>query len=57
MNSLFRQTDSKVTETTMNDSDVEKCVAEQVGKVQFPAPEDGGIVIVNYPFTFKIEKK
>ena len=41
----------------MNDSDVEKCVAEQVGKVQFPAPEDGGIVIVNYPFTFKIEKK
>ena len=45
--------DSKVAETTMNDSDVEKCVAEQVGKVQFPAPKDKGTVVVKYPFVFR----
>lgn len=31
---------------------VEDCVATAVRQMQFPAPEGGGIVIVNYPFMF-----
>ena len=48
---------SKVQRTTMNNMEVETCVAEQIKKIKFPKPKGGGIVIVNYPFVFKAEKK
>lgn len=44
---------SKVARTTMGNSTVESCVADQIKKIRFPAPKGGGIVIVNYPFVFK----
>lgn len=44
--------ESKVVETTMNNLGVEKCIADQVGKIEFPKPKCG-IVIVTYPFVFK----
>ncbi len=31
---------------------VEQCVAQAVRRWSFPAPEDGGVVTVNYPFVF-----
>ena len=40
--------ESKVVTTTMNDSDVEKCVAEQIGKIKFPATKDADTVTVGY---------
>ena len=43
----------KVHRTTLGSAEVENCVAEQIKKIKFPAPKGGGIVIVNYPFTFK----
>lgn len=53
-------TESKVVSTTMDDSDVEKCVADQVGKIKFPASKAAATVVVNYPFVFRnavIEEK
>lgn len=41
-----------VKSTTLNDPDVEGCVVAQFGKMRFPAPRGGGIVIVSYPFEF-----
>ena len=43
---------SKVQGTTVENETVESCVADQIKKIQFPAPQDGGIVIVTYPFLF-----
>lgn len=34
------------------DASVASCVAEVVGAISFPRPKDGGVVQVNYPFTF-----
>ena len=34
------------------DSSVASCVSEVVGAIAFPKPSDGGVVQVNYPFTF-----
>ena len=44
---------SKVQRTTMGNATVESRVADQIKKIRFPAPQGGGIVIVNYPFVFK----
>lgn len=41
---------SAVAATTMNNQRVETCVAGAVRRWAFPAPEGGGIVVVNYPF-------
>lgn len=41
---------SKVQGTTLENEAVESCVADQIKKIQFPAPKDGGVVIVTYPF-------
>lgn len=48
---------AKVQRTTMGSAEVENCVAGVIKKIKFPAPKGGGIVIVNYPFVFKAEKK
>ena len=34
------------------DPAVASCVSEVVGSISFPKPSDGGVVQVNYPFTF-----
>ena len=35
------------------DGAVASCVADVVGNIAFPKPTDGGVVQVNYPFTFR----
>jgi len=35
------------------DPEVANCVADVVSNIAFPAPTDGGVVQVNYPFTFR----
>jgi len=41
---------SMVQDTTLRNQRVESCVAGAVRRWTFPAPDGGGIVIVNYPF-------
>ena len=48
---------SKVLRTTLDNAEVEKCVAGVIRKIKFPAPRGGGIVIVNQPFVFRKQKK
>ena len=36
----------------MGDAEVEACVAGVVKAIEFPAPDGGGVVQVNYPFAF-----
>jgi hypothetical protein len=36
----------------MGNRDVESCLLREVGRMRFPEP-DGGIVIVSYPFNFR----
>lgn len=45
--------DVSVKQTTMNDPNVERCIASKIRTWMFPKPKGGGIVIVNYPFVFK----
>jgi outer membrane biosynthesis protein TonB len=42
-----------VTETTINNKNVEECIKSKVKTWIFPAPAGGGIVEVNYPFVFR----
>lgn len=35
------------------DAEVSSCVADIVSAIEFPKPPDGGVVQVNYPFTFR----
>jgi tetratricopeptide (TPR) repeat protein len=48
---------SKTLNSTMDNENVEKCIAHQIKKIDFPPPRGGGIVIVNYPFVFRSTKK
>jgi len=41
---------SAVANSTMGNSTVESCIAQSVRRWSFPAPDGGGIVVVNYPF-------
>lgn len=42
---------SSVSESTMGSAEVSQCVAGVIRRISFPVP-DGGVVMVNYPFTF-----
>lgn len=42
--------DSKVSDTTLDEEDVEKCIAKAVNRWKFPKPSGGGKVVVTYPF-------
>lgn len=42
---------SAVTEDTLASPSVGQCIAASVRRWRFPAPEGGGVVTVNYPFT------
>lgn len=44
---------STIAETTMDDRDVERCLADAIKRWRFPEPDGGGVVRVNYPFTFE----
>lgn len=46
-------TSSRVAGSTMGSPEVEGCVARAVERIAFPAPENGGVVIVTYPFMFQ----
>lgn len=41
---------ANVANSTMSNQRVESCIADAVRRWTFPAPEGGGIVVVNYPF-------
>ncbi|MFH1434881.1 MAG: AgmX/PglI C-terminal domain-containing protein [Pseudomonadota bacterium] len=41
---------SLVQESTLGSKPAEQCIAKAVGRWTFPAPPDGGVVIVSYPF-------
>jgi len=41
---------SAIESSTLHDSQVEKCIAQSVRRWTFPKPEDGGVVLVTYPF-------
>jgi TonB family protein len=43
---------SFVQSTTLGSPAVEMCVANAVKRWDFPAPRQGGLAIVSYPFTF-----
>jgi TonB family protein len=42
-----------VSQSTLNNSEVERCITAKIRTWQFPKPKGGGIVIVKYPFIFK----
>ncbi len=44
---------ARIAHSTLHDQKVEECMLQQVRTWRFPAPEGGGIVNVNYPFTFR----
>jgi TonB family protein len=44
---------SKVDSSTVNDAEVEACIAKAVARWTFPIPPDGGLVVATYPFIFK----
>lgn len=41
---------AEITNSTLNNSEIESCITQTVRKWKFPQPEDGGTIIVNYPF-------
>ena len=45
--------DSEVSSTSLDDEDVEKCIAKAVKRWKFPKPTGGGNVIVTYPFVLE----
>jgi TonB family protein len=44
---------SSVAQTTVNNAELEACVAGRVRTWIFPKPKGGGMVVVTYPFIFK----
>ena len=44
---------SKVAGSSMNSPKVENCIRRNIKKLRFPAPKNGKMVIVRYPFRFK----
>lgn len=44
---------ANVQQSTLNNSEVERCITAKIRTWQFPKPKGGGIVIVKYPFIFK----
>ncbi len=44
---------SVVQQSTMNNGQVDQCIAGAVRRWEFPKPQGGGIVIVSYPFVLK----
>ena len=49
-----RVTSSVVTGSTVKEHVLEKCIADAVGKWQFPKPHGDGLVVVTYPFNLHL---
>jgi len=47
-----RVTSAEVAESTLNDSSVESCLLAEFRRMEFPPPQGGGVVMVNYPLVF-----
>jgi hypothetical protein len=47
-------TSAMISSSTLKDRDVEKCITNKIKRWVFPEPKGGGIVVVNYPFTFQV---
>ncbi len=45
--------DSQVSETTLHNTDTEKCMLAKIRRWKFPEPAGNGIVKVNFPWIFK----
>jgi len=45
--------EANVNETTMNNANVENCMATKIRRWKFPEPKGGGQVFVTYPWIFK----
>jgi hypothetical protein len=45
--------EANVNETTMNNANVENCMATKIRRWKFPEPKGGGQVFVTYPWVFK----
>jgi hypothetical protein len=43
-------TQATVSQTTLRNASVERCITQKIRTWKFPEPKGGGIVIVNYPF-------
>ena len=43
---------TQVRSSTLGDETVESCVLERIGRMRFPSPRGGGVVVVSYPFVF-----
>jgi TonB family protein len=41
-----------ITESTLGNTNVERCMQNKIRRWTFPAPKGGGVVKVNYPFNF-----
>ncbi|HZS41317.1 MAG TPA: AgmX/PglI C-terminal domain-containing protein, partial [Polyangia bacterium] len=52
--STGRVTASGIQSTTMDNAEVENCVAEEAAKWEFPIAVGGGMVQVSYPLVFKL---
>jgi hypothetical protein len=44
---------ARVIASTMNSAPVEQCIAQNIKKLKFPAPKNGKMVVVRYPFRFQ----
>jgi hypothetical protein len=44
---------SGISSTTLHDAPAEQCIAEAIKRWEFPRPDGGGIVMVQYPFVLK----
>lgn len=44
---------AEVSQSTMNNPEVERCITSKIRTWVFPKPKGGGVVIVKYPFIFK----
>jgi TonB family protein len=46
--------DAAVSETSLDDANVEACMLARIRRWRFPEPKNGGTVGVNFPWVFKV---
>jgi len=50
-------TQAEVTDSTIDDALLERCVLRRIREVIYPAPDDGGCVVVSAPFRFRLPSR
>ncbi len=48
-----RVSDLEITESTMKNPAIERCVSSRIRRWRFPEPKGGGLCVVNYPWVFQ----